>query len=91
MELDREKALEILLKLTLSKPNDAIALAMDPENVDAHGLDLMCLGEFRRNSAGSVELKFIDRLKAVSLLLESLGGGEDGMRTLLDALGDDAP
>ena len=33
-----------------------------------------------------IEIKFTDRVKAISLLLEALGGGEDGMAALLDAL-----
>ena len=33
-----------------------------------------------------MEIKFADRVKAISLLLECLGGGEDGMAALLAAL-----
>ena len=35
------------------------------------------MSEFRRNSAGSVEIKFVDRVKALQALYELLGGGMD--------------
>ena len=38
------------------------------------------------SSTGAVEVKFADRVKAISLLLECAGGGEEGMKALLDAL-----
>ena len=86
LELDREEILESLRKIALSKPNDAIELALAPKEQFVQGLDLWGVSEFKINSAGSVEIKFADRVKAVSLLLECAGGGEDGMRALLEAL-----
>ena len=41
---------------------------------------------FKVNGNGAVEIKFADRVKAVSLLLECAGGGEDGMLKLMEAL-----
>lgn len=86
MELDREELLDALRKIALSKPNDAVALALDPKNAPARDLDLWGVSEFRINSAGAVELKFIDRVKAVSLLLDCAASGEEGMSALLHAL-----
>lgn len=48
-------------------------------------LDLWGVAEFKKGNNG-IEIKFTDRVKAISLLLEALGGGEDGMAALLDAL-----
>ena len=86
MELDREAILEALGKIALSRPNDAIALALAPQEQYVPGLDLWGVSEFKMSSTGGVEVKFADRVKAVSLLLECLSGGEDGMGALLAAL-----
>lgn len=86
MELEREQILEALVKIALSSPNDAVALALDPKEQYVPGLDLWGVSEFKVNSAGTVEVKFADRVKAISLLLESTGGGDEGMTALLNAL-----
>ena len=86
MELDREAILEALGKIALSRPNDAIALALAPQEQYVPGLDLWGVSEFKISGNGSVEVKFADRVKAISLLLECAGGGEEGMNALLDAL-----
>ena len=86
MELDRDEILEALRRVALSKPNDAISLALEPGDTHVGSLDLWGVSEFKINSAGSVEVKFLDRIKAISLLLECAGGGEDSMSALLSAL-----
>lgn len=86
MELDREELLEALKQVALSPPNDAIALALEPKDAYVKSLDLWGVSEFKVNSAGAVEVKFADRVKAIGLLLECAGGGEDGMNALLNAL-----
>ena len=68
----------------MSKPNDAISLALHPEK-RLSTLDLWGVAEFKKGSNGVIEIKFTDRVKAISLLLEALGGSEDGMAALLDA------
>ena len=83
METEREAILEGLRKIAFSNPNDAIALAT---GADPTGLDLWGVSEFKRSGNGAVEIKFADRVKAVSLLLECAGGGEDGMLKLMEAL-----
>ncbi len=84
-ELEREQILEALAKVAFSKPNDAIALALHPDKLSG-SLDLWGVAEFKRGGGGTIEIKFADRVKAISLLLDALGGGEDGMSALLDAL-----
>ena len=86
MELDRETILEALQKIALSKPNDAVTLALEPREQYVQGLDLWGVSEFKVSSTGSVEVKFADRVKAISLLLDCAGGGEDGMGALLAAM-----
>lgn len=86
MELDRNEILDTLKRVALSKPNDAVALALNPQNTYVEGLDLWGVSEFKVASTGAVEVKFADRVKAIGLLLECAGSGEDGMEALLSAL-----
>ena len=69
----------------MSKPHAAISLAQHPEK-RLSTLDLWGVAEIKKGSNGVIEIKFTDRVKAISLLLEALGGSEDGMAALLDAL-----
>lgn len=66
MELDRDSILEALARIALSKPNDAVALALEPREQHVPGLDLWGVSEFKMSSTGGVEVKFADRVKAVS-------------------------
>lgn len=78
--LDREALLEQMGKLACAKVNDAVKLAYLPEEErDAIGrLDLSALTEFRRSGAGTVEMKFTDRMRALERLLELSGpSGEE--------------
>ena len=86
MDVDREKVLEALGRVALSSPNDAVALALNPEGCFVPGLDLWGVSEFKISGNGSVEVKFADRVKAIGLLLDHSGGGEDGMSALLEAM-----
>ena len=86
MELDREEILHALRRVALSRPNDAVTLALAPKDTHIDSLDLWGVSEFKVNSSGAVEVKFTDRVKAIGLLLECAGGGEDGLNALLEAL-----
>ena len=39
-------------------------------------MDLSAVAEFKRNGNGTVEVKFVDRVKALSALYDMLGGGD---------------
>ena len=86
MELDRDEILDALRRTALSKPNDAVALLLDPQKAHVEDLDLWGVSEFKMNANGAVEVKFADRVKAIGLLLERAGCGGDGMEALLSAL-----
>lgn len=86
MELDREKILDALGAVALSRPNDAVALALSPGGKPVDTLDLWGVSEFKVSGNGGVEVKFADRVKAIGLLLDHSGGGEDGMSALLEAM-----
>ena len=86
MELDREEILEALKRAALSSQNDAVALALNPKDAYVKDLDLWGVSEFKLSGNGSVEVKFADRVKAIGLLLDHTGGGEDSMNALLEAM-----
>ncbi len=90
--LDREQLLEQMRTLACAKVNDAVKLAYLPEEErDAIGkLDLSALIEFRRSGAGTVELKFADRMKALERLLELSGpSSEEQLDSLFQRMEDE--
>ena len=87
--LDREALLEQMGKLACAKVNDAVKLAYLPEEErDAIGrLDRSALTEFRRSGAGTVEMKFTDRMRALERLLELSGpSGEEQLERFLQRM-----
>lgn len=75
-ELGRGDVIRQLWRIACSRPSAAVALAYleQPSRETIQRLDLGAVSEFRRNSAGSVEIKFVDRVKALQALYELLGG-----------------
>ena len=58
-----------LAELAFGKANDCVRLALEDEpNLDK--LDLSLLSEVKRNDKGTVEIKLIDRLRALEQLAE---------------------
>lgn len=72
----RADVLRRLCSAAFGRPNDAIRLALDEEltsgEIDA--LDLSAVAEFKRSSAGGVEIKFFDRAKTLETLCAILDG-----------------
>lgn len=90
--LDREQLLEQMRALACARVNDAVKLAYLPEEErEAIGkLDLSALIEFRRSGAGTVELKFADRMKALERPLELSGpSGEEQLDSLFRRMEDE--
>ena len=90
--LDREQLLDQMRALACARVNDAVKLAYLPEEErEAIGkLDLSALIEFRRSGAGTVELKFADRMKALERLLELSGpSGEEQLDSLFRRMEDE--
>ena len=85
MEFDREEILQALKMIALSSPNDAVTLALAGKDCYAKNLDLWGVSEVKVSEKG-VEIKFADRVKAIELLLEQCGSGQDGMAALVAAL-----
>lgn len=79
-EITRERVVRELARLAFAKPNRAVELAFaeDPSAQMIRRMELSTLAEFRRVSNGTVEIKFADRVKALTALYEMLGHGTDG-------------
>ena len=74
-----------LAELAFGQPNDCVRLALE-EAPDLKKLDLSLLSEIKRSEKGTVEIKLIDRLRALEQLAQSAGAESDGMEQLLAAL-----
>ena len=86
----RRELLEQARRLVFNKSADAAALAFSSEadTAQLRKMDLSALSSIRRMANGAVEIKFIDRIKLIELLLSAEGGTErkasDGFIEALD-------
>lgn len=90
--LRREDALRRLAQLAFGGANDAARLALGPGKVDPAELDLSAVAELKVTDKGGVEVKMVDRVRALGTLCELLGDGggaeaEELYRALEDAAG----
>ena len=90
-DIRRQDVTRRLAELAFGKANDCVKLALE-ENLCLDDLDLSLLSEVKRNDKGTVEIKLIDRLRALEQLAQTAGeeksdvdafllalqGGEDG-------------
>ena len=92
-ELEQER-LQSLARLGLGRlaavdNRDAVKLALHPEELgdeELGRLDLYGVSSIKTLKGGGVEIKFCDRLKALSLLAELDGGEQNAAGSLLAAL-----
>ena len=68
----REDVTRRLGELAFGKANDCVRLALE-EAPKLGKLDLSLLSEIKRNEKGTVEIKLIDRLKALEQLAQAAG------------------
>lgn len=82
-KIGREDVIAALSKLAFGRVNRGVELAYLEEATPQRirKMDLSAVAEFKRNGNGTVEVKFIDRVKALTALYEMLGGGESGDET----------
>lgn len=84
-KLKREDVARRLAELAFGKANDCVKLVLQ-ENAKLDKLDLSLLSEVKRNEKGAVEVRLVDRLKALeqlALLAEESG---DDLESFLKAL-----
>lgn len=75
-EVKRQDVLRQLARLAFGRANDCVRLVLE-DAPDVQALDLSLLSEVKRNEKGTVEIRLVDRIRALERLLEA-GGGEDG-------------
>ena len=74
-----------LAELAFGRANDCVRLVLE-EGPDVDALDLSLLSEVKRNDKGTVEVKLIDRLRALEALGGMVGHEEGEMKAFLQAL-----
>lgn len=83
--LTREDVARRLAELAFGRANDCVRLVME-EDPQLKKLDLSMLTELKRNDKGTVEVKLVDRLKALEqLALLAQDQGQD-LESFLKAL-----
>ncbi len=70
-----EDVLRRLCQIAFSQPNDAVALACGQQYGNIENLDLAAVAEFKRKEE-QIEVKFLDRVRALQVLGELLNGTE---------------
>ena len=70
-EIRRQDVTRRLAELAFGNANDCVKLALE-ENLCLDELDLSLLSEVKRNDKGTVEIKLIDRLRALEQLAQTL-------------------
>ena len=84
-KIRRQDVVRRMAELAFGKANDCVRLALEDEPpVDK--LDLSLLSEVKRNEKGTVEIKLIDRLRALEQLSQAAGQDEEDMEQFLQAL-----
>ena len=81
----REDVTRRLAELAFGKANDCVKLALeDTPSLDK--LDLSLLSEVKRNDKGTVEIKLIDRLRALEQLAQVAEERNTDLESFLQAL-----
>ena len=69
-DVRRQDILRRLAQLAFGRANDCVRLVLE-ETPEVDKLDLSLLSELKRNDKGTVEIKLIDRIRALERLLEA--------------------
>ena len=85
-QLRREDVLRHLARIAFGRVNDAVELALRPETANPAQMELSALSELKVTEKG-VELKLVDRIRALETLFRLLEQGDnDGAEGLYQAL-----
>lgn len=83
--LQRRDIQRRLAELAFGRANDCVKLVLEDDPV-VDALDLSLLSEVKRSDRGAVEVKLIDRLRALEALGGMVGNEEGEMKAFLQAL-----
>lgn len=84
-EVRRQDINRRLAELAFGRANDCVRLALE-DAPDLDALDLSLLSEVKRNEKGTVEIKLIDRLRALEQLAQTAGEPQTDLNNFLQAL-----
>jgi len=84
-DIRRQDVTRRLAELAFGNANDCVKLALE-ENLSLDELDLSLLSEVKRNDKGTVEIKLMDRLRALEQLAQTAGAEKTDMDAFLQAL-----
>ncbi len=84
-DIKRRDVARRLAELAFGKANDCVRLVLE-ENPALHKLDLNLLSEVRRNDKGTVEIRLLDRLKALELLAQMAQEEGSDLEAFLQAM-----
>lgn len=76
-QVQREDVLRRLAQLAFGRANDALWLALRPDEADPRELELSAVSEFKVTEKG-VEVKLVDRVRALETLFDLLERGDGG-------------
>ena len=86
-DITRGDVLRRLAQLAFGPANDCVKLVL-LDQPDLDRLDLSLLSEVKRSDKGAVEVKLVDRLRALEQLLSAAGGADDCAEAFFAAAGD---
>lgn len=84
-KIRRQDVVRRMAELAFGKANDCVRLALE-DDPPVDKLDLSLLSEVKRNEKGTVEVKLIDRLRALEQLDRAAGQEDGDMAEFLEAL-----
>lgn len=84
-KINREDVIRRLAELAFGRANDCVKLVLQ-EEISLDKLDLSLLSEVKRNDKGTVEVKLVDRLQALELLIGLSSDGGADVSAFLKAL-----
>ena len=83
--ISRSDVTRRLAELAFGKANDCVRLTLE-DDPNLGKLDLSLLSEVKRNDKGTVEIKLIDRLRALEQLAQVAGEDTQDLEAFLQAL-----
>ena len=83
--LTREDVARRLAELAFGKANDCVKLVLD-DNAKLDGLDLSLLTELKRNNKGTLEVRLVDRLRALEQLAMLAQNSGTDLESFLQAM-----
>ena len=84
-QVSRQDVTRRLAELAFGRANDCVRLALE-DSPDLGALDLSLLSEVKRNEKGTVEIRLIDRLRALEQLALMTDGENTEAEAFLQAL-----